>query len=122
MSRNRFKHSQSLHWAQVLKFTVTAGLCLVLGLSYIMCKNLQMRLADDTEGQKRELRKILKRNQDLQYNIAWVSSAQELQRKVAPNGLVPVGELLVVRRDFGTGASLARTYSPNLPTLEPHGR
>lgn len=114
MGRNRFKHSQSLHWAQVLKFVVIAVFCLALGLSYIMCKNRQMRLADEMERQKKELAKIIERNRQLRLNIAWLTSPQELQRKVASNGLVPVGEMLVIRRDLGTGASLARTYSPNL--------
>lgn len=114
MSRNRMKHSQSLHWAMVLKCVVIVGFCLVLGLSYIMYKNQAMKIADETEKQKKELAKILKRNEQLRLNIAWLTSPQELQRRVASSSLVPVGEMLVVRRDLGTGASLARTYSPNL--------
>lgn len=114
MSRNQFKHSQSLHWAMVLKCVVIVGFLLALGLSYIMYKNQAMRLADDSAQQQKELVKILKRNEQLRLNISWLTSPQELQRRVASSGLVPVGEMLVVRRDLGTGASLARTYSPNL--------
>lgn len=114
MGRNQFKHSQSLHWAMVLKCVVIVGFLLALGLSYIMYKNQAMKLADEASQQRRDLEKVLKRNEQLRLNIAWLTSPQELQRRVAANGLVPVGEMLVVRRDMGTGASLARTYSPNL--------
>lgn len=98
----------------VLKCVVIVGFLLALGLSYIMYKNQAMRLADESAQQKRELEKILKRNEQLRLNISYLTAPQELQRRVAANGLVPVGEMLVVRRDLGTGASLARTYSPNL--------
>lgn len=114
MGRNRFKHSQSLHWAMVLKCVVIAGFCLALGLSYVMYKNQVMKIADETEKQKKELARIVKRNDQLRMNIAYATSPQVLQGKVASSGLVPVGELLVLRRDMGAGASLARTYTPNL--------
>jgi hypothetical protein len=119
MGRNRFKHSQSLHWAMVLKCIVISGFFLALGLSYVMYKNQVMKIADETEKQKKELARIVKRNEQIKLNISYLTSPQALQTKVAASGLVPVGEMLVIRRDLGTGASLARTYSPNLDQRPP---
>lgn len=101
MSRNQIKHSQSLHWLKVLKCVAVAGICLALGLSYISYKNQAMKIAQETKKQKDELAKIIKRNDQLKLNINCMISPQALQRRVANSGLMPVGEMLVIRRDLG---------------------
>ena len=48
MSRNRMKHSQSLHWMSVVKWILIAGLLSGLGLSYMLCKNQNLHLAAES--------------------------------------------------------------------------
>ena len=48
MSRNRVRNSQSLHWMGVIKWVLIAGLLSVLGLSYMLCKNQNLHLAQET--------------------------------------------------------------------------
>lgn len=115
-SRNRVKNSQSLQWMVVVKYVLIVGLMSVLGLSYILCKNQIMRIASETAEKERELQRIVERNKQLFADINRLKAPSELQRKVRDKNLVLVVELPHVRRDTGAGASLARTYSPNLRT------
>ena len=62
MSRNRMKNSQSLHWMGVVKWILIAGLLAGLGLGYMICKNQNLHLAEETHGVQKQLDAIEARN------------------------------------------------------------
>ena len=82
MSRNRIKNSQSLHWMGVLKWVLVVGLILVLGLSYMLCKNQNLNLAEETRKLQNELDSIERRNSEL---------ALDLERMKSPSALASAG-------------------------------
>ncbi len=113
MSRNRLRHSQSLHWMAVLKWVLMVTLFSALGLSYILCKNQIVRVAEETRKQEKELSRMQERNKQLLLDIARLSAPQELQRKIADSRLVRLTELELVRLDRGGTTNFARSYSAN---------
>jgi cell division protein FtsB len=85
VSRNRLKHSQSLHWMGVVKWVIIAGLLAVLGLSYMLCKNQNLHLAEETHRLQLELDGIDRRNEQLAGDLAMMKSPQRLVRQLARN-------------------------------------
>ena len=83
MSRNRMKNSQSLHWMGVVKWVLIAGLLSVLGLSYMLCKNQNLHLAEETHRLQVQLDSINKRNAELQMDLNGMKSPRELEKRLA---------------------------------------
>ena len=94
MSRNRMKNSQSLHWMGVVKWVLIAGLLSVLGLSYMLCKNQNLHLAEETRRLDLQLDGIQKRNEQLTYDLETMKSPQKLVRRLAQmrSGLVRLSD------------------------------
>ena len=69
MSRNRLKNSQSLHWMGVMKWVLIAGLLSGLGLFYMLSKNQNLHLAEETHKLRLELDGIQKRNEVLALDL-----------------------------------------------------
>ena len=85
MSRNRLKNSQSLHWMGVVKWVLILGLLSVLGLSYMFCKNQNLRLADQRLKLVRTLNSIEQRNTALGLDLEMMKSPALLKRRLAQN-------------------------------------
>lgn len=83
MSRNRMKHSQSLHWMSVLKWIMIAGLLSGLGLGYMMCKIQNLHLAAETMTLQAKLKGIKSRNAELALDLEGMKSITLLQRRLA---------------------------------------
>jgi hypothetical protein len=94
MSRNRMKNSQSLHWMGVVKWVLIAGMLSVLGLSYMLCKNQNLHLAEETRRLELQRETIQKRNDQLTYDLDMMKSAGRLQRRLAQmhSGLVRLSD------------------------------
>jgi hypothetical protein len=92
MSRNRMKNSQSLHWMGVVKWVLILGLMSVLGLSYMFCKNQNLRLADETRQLRLKLDTIERRNTALALDLEWMKSPALLQRRLVQmrSSLIPL--------------------------------
>lgn len=92
MSRNRMKNSQSLHWMGVMKWVLIVGLMSVLGLSYMFCKNQNLRLAAETRTLRLNLESIERRNNALTLDLEWMKSPALLQRRLVEMGskLIPL--------------------------------
>jgi hypothetical protein len=82
MSRNRMKHSQSLHWMSVLKWIMITGLLSGLGLSYMLCKNQNLHLAAETLKLQAQLDGIEDRNAELALDLEGMKSMKLLQRRL----------------------------------------
>jgi len=111
MSRNRMKNSQSLHWMGVLKWVLIIGLLAGLGLCYMLCKNQNLHLADQTMRAQRQLDAIEARNAELQNDLQNMKGLKLLERRLAlmHSTLVPWGDVRAswVRLDQNTRARLA---------------
>lgn len=83
MSRNRMKDSQSLHWMGVVKWILIAGLMAVLGLSYMLCKNQNLHLAEETHRLQNQLDSIEARNTELADDLEGMKSITVLKRRLA---------------------------------------
>jgi hypothetical protein len=112
MSRNRMKNSQSLHWMGVVKWILIAGLLAGLGLCYVICKNQNLHLAEETHDFKKKLDVIEARNAELAADLQSMKSMKSLERRLAlmHSALVPWGDGRAswVRFDQNTRAVLAR--------------
>ncbi len=112
MSRNRMKNSQSLHWMGVVKWVLIAGLLSILGLSYMLYKNHNLHLAEETYRLQIQLDAIQKRNNELTLDLESMKSPTTLERRLVQihSSLVRLGDarLAVVRMDQNTRARLAR--------------
>jgi len=112
MSRNRMRNSQSLHWMGVLKWILIAGLLAGLGLCYMICKNQNLHLAEETQHYQKELDGIRMRNSELETDLQSMKSLRLLERRLAQmhSTLVPWGDARAawVRLDQNTRARLAR--------------
>ena len=86
MSRNRMKNSQSLHWMGVVKWVLILGLMSVLGLSYMFCKNQNLRLAAQTRRLRLNLEAIEQRNTTLSLALDGMKSPAPLQRRLVEMG------------------------------------
>jgi hypothetical protein len=92
MSRNRMRNSQSLHWMGVMKWVLILGMGSVLGLSYMFCKNQNMRLADETHQLRLKLESIETHNTSLALDLQIMQSPNLLKRRLAQmrSTLVPL--------------------------------
>jgi len=82
MSRNRMKNSQSLHWMGVVKWVLIASLLSMLGLSYMLCKNQNLHLADEAHRLQVQLDLIRARNASLALDLEGMKSPRELERRL----------------------------------------
>ena len=112
MSRNRMKNSQSLHWMGVLKWIMIIGLLAGLGLCYVLCKNKNLHLAEETHMLQEQLDNIKSRNTSLEADLRRMKSPLRLARELAMmhSTLVPLDDsrLALVRLDEDTRARLER--------------
>jgi hypothetical protein len=83
MSRNRLKHSHSLHWMGVLKWILIVGLLSVLGLVYMLGKNQNLHLAQETYRLQEQLDAINQRNDELNFELNRMKSPSALVRRLA---------------------------------------
>ncbi len=92
MSRNRMRNSQSLHWMGVIKWVLILGMGSILGLSYMFCKNQNMRLADETHQLRLKLEAIERHNTALALDLEMMKSPDLLKRRLVQMGstLVPL--------------------------------
>ena len=92
MSRNRMRNSQSLHWMGVLKWVVILGFLSVLGLSYMFCKNQNLRLADETQTLRKKFDRIERQNTTLALDLEMMKSPELLKRRLQQmrSSLVPL--------------------------------
>ncbi len=95
MSRNRLKNSQSLHWMGVIKWILIAGLLAGLGLCYVLCKNQNLHLAQETHRLQEKLDSIRERNRNLVADLSRMKSLTRLERQLAlmHSALVPLDDL-----------------------------
>ncbi|PAW79465.1 MAG: hypothetical protein B9S32_02690 [Verrucomicrobia bacterium Tous-C9LFEB] len=105
MSRNQFRDTRSLQWTQVLKYVVIAAVLLLVGLSFLVAKNQQMRLAEEAAQGRKDLAKIVRSNDQLKSNIDWLNAPRHLQSRISTSGLIPISEMPVIRRDIDQVAS-----------------
>ena len=82
MSRNRMKNSQSLHWMGVVKWVLITGLLAGLGLCYMLCKNQNLHLAEETHRVQRQLDAIEARNAELALDLQSMKSMDSLNRRL----------------------------------------
>ncbi|MDE1170792.1 MAG: hypothetical protein PW734_06225 [Verrucomicrobium sp.] len=117
MSRNRVRTTHTLHWAAVTRWIAILVLaCALLG-SYVVLKNKVLRLAAEVHDREVELDSWQKRNQQLQCNLARITSFQALQQRLGlRSGLVNIGQLEIVRMEsFG----MASTTVPRVGGVAP---
>ena len=121
MSRNRMKNSQSLHWMGVVKWILIAGLLAGLGLSYMICKNQNLHLADERLRVQKHLDAIESRNAELAADLQSMKSMKLLERRLVQmhSTLVPWNDPRAnwVRMDQNTRARLARLGTTPQATL-----
>lgn len=121
MSRNRMKNSQSLHWMGVIKWVLIAGLLAGLGLCYMICKNQNLHLAEETHLAQKKLDAIEARNAELALDLDRMKSMDVLRRRllVIHSSLVAWGDARAnwVRLDQNTRARLARIGATPQTTL-----
>jgi hypothetical protein len=112
MSRNRMKNSQSLHWMGVLKWVMIAGLLAGLGLCYVLCKNQNLYLAEETHKLQEQLDSIKSRNISMEADLRRMKSPLRLERELAMmhSELVPLTDprICLERLDEDTRARLER--------------
>ena len=82
MSRNRLRHSHSLHWMGVLKWILIVGLLSVLGLVYMLGKNQNLHLAQETYRLQEQLDAINQRNDQLNFDLYRMKSPAALARRL----------------------------------------
>jgi hypothetical protein len=82
MSRNRMKNSQSLHWMGVIKWILIASLLAGLGLCYMICKNQNLHLAEETHRVQQQLDAIEARNEGLALDLQSMKSMNVLRRRL----------------------------------------
>jgi len=121
MSRNRMRNSQSLHWMGVVKWILIAGLLAGLGLCYMICKNQNLHLAEETHRYQKELDAIEARNEELAADLQGMKSMKLLERRLVymHSTLVKWGDPSAnwVRLDQDTRARLARIGTTPQATL-----
>jgi hypothetical protein len=76
----------------VMKWVLILGMGSILGLSYMFCKNQNMRLADDTQKLRLQLEAIERRNTALELDLEGMKSPDLLKRRLAQmrSTLVPL--------------------------------
>jgi hypothetical protein len=121
MSRNRMKNVQSLHWMGVVKWILIAGLLAGLGLCYMICKNQNLHLAEQTRIYQRQLDAINARNDELTADLESMKSMKLLERRLTlmHSSLVAWGDPRAnwLREDQNVRARLARIGTTPQTTL-----
>jgi hypothetical protein len=121
MSRNRMKNVQSLHWMGVVKWILIAALLGGLGLCYMICKNQNLHLAEQTHLLQRQLDAIEARNDDLTADLESMKSMKLLERRLVlmHSSLVAWGDPRAtwLREDQNVRARLAHIGSTPQSTL-----
>jgi hypothetical protein len=121
MSRNRMKNSQSLHWMGVVKWVLIAALLAGLGLCYMLCKNQNLHLAEESHRMQRNLDGIESRNAELSADLQSMKSLKLLEKRLVlmHSTLVPWGDghAAWVRLDQNTRARLANMGTMPQSTL-----
>jgi hypothetical protein len=76
----------------VMKWVLILGMGSVLGLSYMFCKNQNMRLADETHELRLKLEGIERHNTALNLDLQMMESPNPLKRRLAQmrSSLVPL--------------------------------
>ena len=127
MSRNRMRNSQSLHWMGVMKWVLILGMGSILGLSYMFCKNQNMRLADETHQLRLKLEGIARHNTALTLDLQMMESPDLLKRRLALNHstLVPLYDprmLAHVTRMEGQSTRMTLERMGTIPNVDvsPH--
>ena len=123
MSRNRMRNSQSLHWMGVLKWVLILGLVSVLGLSYMFCKNQNMRLADETRQLRLKLERIEQHNTALALDLEMLKSPALLKRRLAQmhSTLLPLYDpqmIAHVRRMEGESTRMMLAKMGTIPNVD----
>jgi hypothetical protein len=112
MSRNRMRNSQSLHWMGVMKWILIAGLLAGLGLCYMLGKNNNLHLAQETRQLQETLDTIKAGNNDLEADLRRMKSLALLDRRLKQmqSKLVQWGDPSAtwIRLDLNTRARLVR--------------
>ena len=112
MSRNRMRNSQSLHWMGVVKWVLISSLVAGLGLIYMLCKNQNLHLAEETHRVQKQIDAIEDRNETLTADLEAMKSMKSLERRLAVmhSTLVQWGDPRAswVRLDQNTRARVAR--------------
>jgi hypothetical protein len=115
------RNSQSLHWMGVVKWILIAGLLAGLGLCYMICKNQNLHLAEETHRYQKELDAIEARNEELAADLQGMKSMKLLERRLVymHSTLVKWGDPSAnwVRLDQDTRARLARIGTTPQATL-----
>jgi hypothetical protein len=123
MSRNRLKNSQSLHWMGVLKWILIASLLSMLGLSYMLCKNQNIRLAEETHKLQTQYELIQRRNSQLMLDLGTMKSSRELERRLVQMNStlvrLPDSRLTMVPMDQHPSMRLVNIGSDPRHTLNP---
>ncbi len=119
MSRNRMRNSQSLHWMGVVKWVLITGLLSGLGLCYMLYKNHNLQLAEETMKLQIQLDAIKKRNDVLALDLETMKSSKMLEKRLLAmhSTLVHVGDPRAswVRFDQNPRIRLARIGTmPNM--------
>jgi len=121
MSRNRMRNSQSLHWMGVIKWMLITGLLSGLGLCYMLYKNHNLHLAEETMKLQIQLDEIKKRNDVLALDLETMKSSRMLEKRLAQmhSTLVHWGDARTnwVRLDQNPRARLARIGTMPNPNL-----
>lgn len=121
MSRNRLKNSQSLHWMGVVKWVLIAGMLAGLGLCYMLCKNQNLHLAEETRKLQVQLSTIETRNAELSLDLEGMKSIRLLQKRLIAmhSTLVPWGDPSAnwQRLDTNTRARIAKMQPMPKATL-----
>jgi len=121
MSRNRMRNSQSLHWMGVVKWVLIAGLLAGLGLCYMLCKNQNLHLAEETHAMQKTLDGIEAFNADQEADLQGMKSLKLLERRLGQmhSTLIPWGDPRATwkRLDQDTRARLARMGTMPQSTL-----
>jgi hypothetical protein len=123
MSRNRMRNSQSLHWMGVLKWVLILGLVSILGLSYMFCKNQNMRLAADTKQLRVKLERIEQHNTTLALDLEMLKSPMQLKRRLAQmhSTLLPLYDpqmIAHVRRMEGESTRMMLAKMGTIPNVD----
>ena len=117
MSRNRLRHSQSLHWMGVLKWILIVGLLSVLGLVYMLGKNQNLHLAQETYQLREHLEEINARNNELNWELNTMKSPAPLAHRLAQmhSTLVPLDQMNASVVDMGSGTLMRLERMETVP-------
>ena len=120
MSRNRLRHSHSLHWMGVLKWILIVGLMSVLGLVYMLGKNQNLHLAQETYHLQEQLEAINLRNEQLNFDLNRMKSPAALVKRLAQmhSTLVRLDQMALNVVPMGASSTRMRLEQNTMPTRD----